>query len=737
MSYPSPFQYISEKDAKDIEEVKRKLAELGAESERLMDTNVISSKGQTLMSELIWHIATGNISPTTLAPILIHTEIFQSIETNNDDDGAGFNRTRKVASWFLDTLWAIYNELDITRTTILDLVEEDEDVDPGAELDTAEEQLEKLSLFTRCICVLENGKRTIFHDLALEQLSLTLLHNANLIPGAPKDTRLKLVKKRTARHFIQQKYNLLGEETEGFSKVITELNQVASITTMAAVATATAAGDAAAASSYNHASAVSHRIKSLIGYFNLDPNRTCDLVFEALENCLGRQENMLTSKGYGVSTLANVLKIFRKSTICHILGRRFHVNVENKDSAKDKNNNESTSGSNKKKRGETKKKDNSSMEHSPPRRMSLCRVAALLIASGQLDTNDILPHLQPHESALRKNRQESTTHLLNKAAGIGKVKLGASKEEREAEEREKIEKERKLNEEFKMFSNANQKYGILCGLYDLYAWEISKVYVKNMEAVGGKPLADMNVIQHLCNMGKNILQPAYETIPRKINPTSLKLAKHTDSTINSSYNTENVSMYNMYTQCTSTKTIASRIGPIVLRLGEQVGKDIVFYTRVCRALAYSIKVENSLEDATQRKWLMALLEKCLVPAISMLEGNIGAVSEIWTVLALIPYNLRYKFYAQWKTFAYIKKDDLVHASAEAKNFTKLVMRRLAKENVITQGMKLAKIGVSNPLIVFGTIIDQIEIYDNMIQPVVESFKYLSPLACKYSRWAPP
>ena len=101
MSYPSPFQYISEKDAKDIEEVKRKLAELGAESERLMDTNVISSKGQTLMSELIWHIATGNISPTTLAPILIHTEIFQSIETNNDDDGAGFNRTRKVASWFL------------------------------------------------------------------------------------------------------------------------------------------------------------------------------------------------------------------------------------------------------------------------------------------------------------------------------------------------------------------------------------------------------------------------------------------------------------------------------------------------------------------------------------------------------------------------------------------------------------------------------------------------------------
>ena len=53
------------------------------------------------------------------------------------------------------------------------------------------------------------------------------------------------------------------------------------------------------------------------------------------------------------------------------------------------------------------------------------------------------------------------------------------------------------------------------------------------------------------------------------------------------------------------------------------------------------------------------------------------------------------------------------------------------KKVITQGIKLAKIALSNPLVVFGTIIDQIEIYDNMIAPVVESFKYMSPLARKF------
>ena len=74
----------------------------------------------------------------------------------------------------------------------------------------------------------------------------------------------------------------------------------------------------------------------------------------------------------------------------------------------------------------------------------------------------------------------------------------------------------------------------------------------------------------------------------------------------------------------------------------------------------------------------------------------------------------------------LKENKFGTCASEAKNSTKLVMRRLAKENVITQGIKLAKIALSNPLVVFGTIIDQIEIYDNMIAPVVESFKYMSP-----------
>jgi len=70
------------------------------------------------------------------------------------------------------------------------------------------------------------------------------------------------IRVRTKLYFTQQKFNLLREESEGYSKIITELNQ----------------GNAFVdETSANH---VIKNMKSLIGYFDLDPNRVFDLVLE-------------------------------------------------------------------------------------------------------------------------------------------------------------------------------------------------------------------------------------------------------------------------------------------------------------------------------------------------------------------------------------------------------------------------------------------------------------------------
>ena len=55
------------------------------------------------------------------------------------------------------------------------------------------------------------------------------------------------------------------------------------------------------------------------------------------------------------------------------------------------------------------------------------------------------------------------------------------------------------------------------------------------------------------------------------------------------------------------------------------------------------------------------------------------------------------------------------------------MRRLTKDTVKQSGRQLGKISHSNPGTLFDTILVQIQRYDNLIGPVVDSLKYLTNL----------
>merc|ERR1719457_282937 len=55
------------------------------------------------------------------------------------------------------------------------------------------------------------------------------------------------------------------------------------------------------------------------------------------------------------------------------------------------------------------------------------------------------------------------------------------------------------------------------------------------------------------------------------------------------------------------------------------------------------------------------------------------------------------------------------------------MKRLTKENVKPSGRQIGKLSHSNPTILFDYILSQIQWYDNLITPVVDSLKYLTSL----------
>lgn len=98
----------------------------------------------------------------------------------------------------------------------------------------------------------------------LERLELDFLELAGLIPSSALLGK-KIVRNNTANTYKQHKFNLLREESEGYSKLVIELSI-----------------DLPIASDPGKVALALRNIQALIGYFDLDPNRVLDIIFDAL-----------------------------------------------------------------------------------------------------------------------------------------------------------------------------------------------------------------------------------------------------------------------------------------------------------------------------------------------------------------------------------------------------------------------------------------------------------------------
>ncbi|KAI8734363.1 THO complex subunit 2 [Biomphalaria glabrata] len=102
--------------------------------------------------------------------------------------------------------------------------------------------------------------------------------------------------------------------------------------------------------------------------------------------------------------------------------------------------------------------------------------------------------------------------------------------------------------------------------------------------------------------------------------------------------------------------------------------------------------------------------------------------ELWTLLKLYPYEIRYHLYGTWKNESFFLYPILISTRADCLDRAKYIMKRLSKETVKPSGRQLGKLSHSNPSIVFEYILNQIQRYDNLIGPVVDSLKYLTTIS---------
>ncbi|XP_060039218.1 THO complex subunit 2 isoform X6 [Erinaceus europaeus] len=511
-------------------------------------------------------------------------------------------------------------------------------------------------------CLEEKSKRDYFTQLVLaclylvsdtvlkERLDPETLESLGLIKQSQQFNQ-KTVKIKTKLFYKQQKFNLLREENEGYAKLIAELGQDLSGNITSDL--------------------ILENIKSLIGCFNLDPNRVLDVILEVFE-CRPEHDDFF------ISLLESYMSMCEPQTLCHILGFKFKFYQEPN--------------------GETPS--------------SLYRVAAVLLQFNLIDLDDLYVHLLPADSCIMDEHKREIVEAKQIVRKLTMVVLSSEKiDEREREKEKEEEKVEKPPD--------NQKLGLLEALLKIGDWQHAQNIMDQMPpyyAASHKLIA-----LAICKLIHISIEPLYRRVGV---PKGAK-----GSPVNALPNKKAPK------QAETFEDLRRDVFNMFCYLGPHLSHDPILFAKVVRigkSFMKEFQSDGSKQEDKEKtevilSCLLSITDQVLLPSLSLMDCNACMSEELWGMFKTFPYQHRYRLYGQWKNETYNSHPLLVKVKAQTIDRAKYIMKRLTKENVKPSGRQIGKLSHSNPTILFDYILSQIQKYDNLITPVVDSLKYLTSL----------
>ena len=492
-----------------------------------------------------------------------------------------------------------------------------------------------------------------------------MLEAADVVVAAG-DFNKRVIKVKTQLMFTQKKFNLLREESEGYSNIITELCQgKAGITP-------------------ESAGAIFERIQALIGYFDLDPNRCFDLVLEAYE------QNASTP-GY-----MKLVELFNPSQecVCQVVGFKFRqCAADGSDAATPK---------------------------------SLYQLAATMVAKGLLRIEDIYPHLCPTDPEARENEAARRKWMEQKAKMIGVVSLSDNPKDKKDTNPEPPEL-------------PNQKLGLLEGLLDEGDLENSELLFRRIAFM--RPASHKKVAKGLCSHLRDVFDPLYEQTPiaqmlHKAAPNAKAVKREAKKAAAAAAAAAAGAGAAEAEAGSHWDVLEQKAMPLLKYLGCHVGQDVILFNQICRTIFHLFSTEKKQhkaeDDDTQLQRataiVMEMVRVALMPGLTLITANPGVSAELWGILELLDYTARFEIYGDMKTDGLVKTPELVLAKARTNDRAKKVTQRISNDTFKQQGRELGKLSHSNPIVVFERIIATVKMMPNIISALVDSLRYISPLA---------
>ncbi|XP_017854857.1 THO complex subunit 2 isoform X2 [Drosophila busckii] len=499
--------------------------------------------------------------------------------------------------------------------------------------------------------IVKDLDKVLPESLLKERLEIDTLQEVGIVKN--KSFYTKFIKVKTKLYYKQRRFNLFREESEGFAKLITELNQDFDEHTTPA--------------------AIMDIIKSLIGCFNLDPNRVLDIIIESFETRPDRWKLFIPLLRSYMPTGA---------IICEVLGYKFCYFYASR----------------------------------TPR--SLYHVCALLLKHGVIELNDVYVWLAPNDAQIRADWDADLADAREMVRKLHVICTNKKEEDKDA-----VQPSTKKFDEDKYCGN--QKFGLCEALLKVGDWENAYRIIQKLpeqSVVVQEPIA--RAIIELVHL--SVEQIYYKKVFKA--PAGRKQSRnriYDDTKLLAKMQAREFSDLRKYTW------------PMANVLGPSMYHDTVLMyklTRIMCKILLDLGVDNlngpaPNTEAEQHYYeIISCLDASILPALLYLDNNCSMSEEIWAVLKFFPYHLRYSLYGRWKNDSYQLHPNLIRRCGLAQRDIKALMKRVSKENVKPLGRLVGKYSHCTPGLLFDYILVQIQMYDNLIGPVCDMLKYLTALS---------
>lgn len=530
----------------------------------------------------------------------------------------------------------------------------------------------------------------------------------------------RIVRTNTNMLYKQKRFNLLREESEGYSKLIVEIYTTAY-----------------SRKNMQQVDSTASAIVSLIGYFDLDPIRTLDVF---LDICA---MNFVAHASFFIAVLKK--SPWWPSTPC---------TPTSLDSICEGGNNMAVQLLG------FKLKSLAANGDSTPE--NLLMLIAVLIKEGFISLGGIYPFLDPPDDVLKELHEKWKSDMDERAflATASALALAApltddtdmplSQNQQQQKQTQETTAEPKTNPDGSIKYPSFQKVGLLNALlsvgslypslfllakfpfvvdpYPEIADLIHRIFEYSIETLyehHGKPL-DTNSLPPFrprklpsssvreLNLVEASLPPitkGLSCLPRVTEPSSAQFF----------YDNWNSSLKQI-----DDLDSLSRFSDLLLRFsGPLLSRHVTLLVKLCRiGVSYC---KNNKDNVEIISYWTEYFRNHILPVVSLLPPNPGAIQEVYSLLRFFSFETRYSLYGEWQAVLLKSSPHLKFASSKAEKETKNVLKRLSNTNVKEMMRRLAKISYSNPLTSFTVFIGQVESYDNLGGLVVEAARYFTDM----------